>query len=68
MQLTTARYLGTFLADPLAVPTVVLDHLSTQLGIADASCVTRYTERRTTRFGHQEEIKIVVAFADQVGE
>lgn len=55
--LTTARYLGTFLADPLDVPTVVVDYLAEQLGIADPSCVKQYTERRTTRFEHAEEIK-----------
>ena len=36
--LTTARYVGTFLADPLDVPTVVVDYLADQLGIADPSC------------------------------
>lgn len=56
MQLTTARYLRTFLTDPLAVPMVVLDHLAAQLEIADSSCVKRYTERRNTRFEHQDEI------------
>ncbi|MDP1846378.1 MAG: Tn3 family transposase [Solirubrobacteraceae bacterium] len=57
LQLTTVRSLGLFLADPLEVPGVVLDYLASQLEIADASCVTRYTERRTTRFEHAEEIK-----------
>jgi hypothetical protein len=38
----TARYLGTFLADPLDVPTEVIDYVATQLDIADASCVKRY--------------------------
>jgi len=57
LQLTTVRSLGLFLADPLEVPDVVLDYLASQLEIADASCVARYTERRTTRFEHAEEIK-----------
>jgi hypothetical protein len=57
LQLTTVRYLGTFLPDPLDVPTVVLDRLAGQLQIADPSCVKRYTERRTTPFEHREEIK-----------
>lgn len=48
LQLTTVRYLGTFLPDPLDVPTVVLERLAGQLQIADPSCVKRYTERRTT--------------------
>ncbi len=57
LQLTTVRSLGTFLPDPLDVPTVVLERLAGQLGIADPSCVKRYTERRTTPFEHREEIK-----------
>ncbi len=57
LQLTTVRFLGTFLPDPLDVPTVVLERLGGQLGIADPSCVKRYTERRTTPFEHREEIK-----------
>jgi hypothetical protein len=57
LQLTTVRSLGLFLADPLEVPGVVLDYLASQLEIEDASCVARYTERRTTRFEHAEEIK-----------
>lgn len=50
LQLVTVRYLGTFLIDPLDVPTEVTDHVAGQLGLADPSCVKRYTERRTTRF------------------
>jgi hypothetical protein len=57
LQLTTVRYLGTFLPDPLDVPAVVLERLAGQLQIADPSCVKRYTERRTTPFEHREEIK-----------
>jgi hypothetical protein len=56
LQLTTVLSLGVFLADPLEVPSVVLDYLAGQLGIADPSCVARYMERRTTRFEHAEEI------------
>jgi hypothetical protein len=57
LQLTTVRYLGTLLPDPLDVPTAVLERLAGQLQIADPSCVKRYTERRTTPFEHREEIK-----------
>jgi TnpA family transposase len=48
LQLTTARYLGTFLTDPLDVPRAVVDYLSGQLEVADPSCVKRYTERAKT--------------------
>jgi TnpA family transposase len=57
LQLTTVRFLGTFLPNPLDVPAEVVAYLAEQLGIADPSCVERYTERRTTRFEHVEEIK-----------
>src|SRR4051794_20720412 len=33
-----------------------------QLGIADPSVVKRYTERRTTRFEHQAEIRSVYGY------
>ena len=64
LQVTTVRSLGLFLADPLDVPNVVLEYLAGQLGIADPSCVKRYTERRTTRFEHAEEIKAVLGLRD----
>ena len=51
------RYLGVFLPDPLAVPGGVTGYLARQLEISDPSCVQRYTERRTTRFEHADEIK-----------
>lgn len=55
--LTTVRYLGVFLPDPLAVPDGVTGYLAGQLEISDPGCVQRYTERRTTRFEHADEIK-----------
>lgn len=48
LQLVTVRSLGTFLPDPLDVPTSVLDFVAEQLGIADPSCVKGYVERRST--------------------
>ena len=53
----TVRWLGTFLEDPLDVPGEVLDFVAGQLGIADPSCVKRYTERAKTQFDHQWEIR-----------
>jgi len=57
LQLTTLRFLGTFLPDPLDVPTVVLDYVAAQLGVADPSVVKQYVARRTTRFENAEVIR-----------
>ncbi|WP_185079097.1 DUF4158 domain-containing protein [Nonomuraea jabiensis] len=43
-QLTTARYVGCFLTDPLDVPDEVLVYLGEQLGIEDVSQISQYTE------------------------
>ena len=56
LQLTTLRYLGKFLDDPLDVPAVVMDDVSAQLGIADPSCVKAYSQRVNTKWEHQREI------------
>ena len=45
LQLTTVRFLGTFLNDPTDVPSAVLDFVADQLGIADPSCVKTYMTR-----------------------
>lgn len=57
LQLTTARFVGRFLPDPLEVPAEVIDYLADQLGVADVSQIEQYTERRQTQFDHQDEIK-----------
>ncbi len=64
VQLTTVRWLGTFLPDPMDVPAAVVAYLAEQLRIADPSCVGRYVERRTTRFEHVEEIKEALGLKD----
>ncbi len=56
-ELTTLRYLGKFLDDPLDVPVVVLDDVAAQLGIADPSCVKAYSQRVNTKWEHQREIR-----------
>lgn len=57
LQLCTVRFLGTFLADPLAVPRLVVHHLARQLEIDDASCLSQYVERRHTPLEHAQEIR-----------
>ncbi|MFB4319887.1 DUF4158 domain-containing protein [Actinomadura sp. 21ATH] len=64
LQVTTARFVGRFLPDPLDVPAEVLDYLAAQLGIADVSVVKRYTERRQAPFDHQEEIRRAYGLRD----
>jgi len=64
LQLTTVRYLGLFLPDPLAVPAEVVAYLAEQLEISDPECVGRYTERRTTKFEHADEIKAKFGLVD----
>ncbi|MFD8563544.1 DUF4158 domain-containing protein [Streptosporangium canum] len=58
VQICTVRYAGRFLGeDPLAVPWEAVENLAGQLGIADASCVKRYAERRSTVYEHADEIQ-----------
>jgi hypothetical protein len=64
LQLVTVRFLGTFLADPVDVPTVVLDFVAGQAAVADASVVKGYLERRPTRFEHQAEIAAVYGYRE----
>ena len=57
LQLTTVRFLGTFLHDPTQVPAVVVDYVARQLGISDVSGLGRYLDRRPTRHTHAAEIR-----------
>ena len=67
LQLVTVRYVGLFLEDPLDVPAMVVDFVAGQLGIADPSCVKRYTEREKTRFDHAWEIQRACGLKDFAG-
>jgi Domain of unknown function (DUF4158)/Tn3 transposase DDE domain len=57
LQLVTARWLGTFLDDPLDVPAPVLEFVAGQLGVADPLVVNKYGERVKTLSDHQVEIR-----------
>jgi hypothetical protein len=57
VQLATVRYLGMFLADPVDVPSEVVDYLADQSAIADPSCVRGYSQRETTHREHAGEIQ-----------
>jgi Domain of unknown function (DUF4158) len=56
IQLGTVRFLGTFLPDPLDVPTEVVAYQAGQLGI-DVSGLRAYAERETTPLEHVWEIR-----------
>ena len=44
LQLTSVRYLGTFLDDPTAVPASVLHTIAKQTGITDTSSLAAYAQ------------------------
>ena len=64
LQISTVRFLGTFLDDPIDVPHGVVTHLRRQLQIADSTCLPRYINRRTTRHEHVLEIKKHYGYQD----
>lgn len=64
VQLGTVRYVGTFLADPLEVPTGVVDFLAAQLEITDASCVKAYGRRPATQWEHTAELRREFGYRD----
>ena len=64
LQLSTVRFLGTFLTDPTDVPKVIVDYVARQLGISDTDCLARYLERRITRHDHASEIRNVYGYRD----
>lgn len=57
VQLGTVRFLGTFLNNPLDVPTNVVNYLASQLKITESNCLSQYLNRIRTHWEHIEEIK-----------
>src|SRR5260370_22967280 len=55
LQLATVRFLGTFLSDPTDVPHSVILQLSSQLGVADPTVLSRYREGEM-RYDHVHDI------------
>ncbi|MBY0280693.1 MAG: Tn3 family transposase [Alphaproteobacteria bacterium] len=64
LQLATARFLGTFLPNPLNVPSEVVNYLIEQLGINLPTDMDRYLERKATRSTHCNEIKSIFGYQD----
>ena len=56
LQLTTARFLGTFLENPTAVPAAVLETLSKQLVISTSEGLADYAQAKQ-HFEHAEQIR-----------
>jgi len=64
LQLTTVRFLGTFLADPTIVPPGAIAFVVQQMGDVDVSCLYKYMERKQTRYAHSAEIQNQYGYHD----
>ena len=63
LQLTTVRFLGTFLEDSIAVPSEVVQTLSRQLGISKSEAIGEYRQGRWRR-QHATEIRTQFGYSD----
>jgi TnpA family transposase len=64
LQLTTVRFVGTFLPNPLEVPREVINYLIQQLGINLPTDIDHYLKRKATRSAHCNEIKSIFGYQD----
>ncbi len=60
LQLVTVRFLGTFLEDPVAVPSGVVQTVAAQIDVADLACATTY-QQSEQRWRHTAEIRAPAA-------
>jgi TnpA family transposase len=65
LQLTTVRFLGTFLEDPTAVPQIVVQALATQVKVTDLTCVPAYRDSEQ-RWRHTTEIRLRYGYREFV--
>lgn len=65
LQLSTVRFLGTFLEDPMAVPDMVLQTLARQLKVTTFDQMPRYCSGNQ-RWGHAAEIRSTYGFCDWI--
>ena len=63
LQLTTVRFLGTFLTDPLAVPPTALQFVARQLDVQDADGVAPYRAGKQ-RWDHITNIRTYYGYSD----
>src|SRR5215472_9926082 len=64
LQLTTVRFLGTFLTEPTDAPSNAVAYVAAQLGIRDVACLADYAARPTTAWEHAVEIRQAYGFRD----
>ena len=64
LQLTTVRFLGTFLENPINVPPAVLHTVAKQLGIDDINCLSSYQD--DLRWKHKAEIRTCYGYREFV--
>ncbi len=57
LQLGTVRCLGTFLPNPIDMPSGFIDFVACQINITKPDCLPRYIERKQTRHAHRLEIQ-----------
>jgi TnpA family transposase len=63
VQLSTVRFLGTFLSDPTDVPANVVAYVAQQLGIRDLTCLAQYRSR-DTQWDHMAKIQRAYEYRD----
>lgn len=64
LQLCTVRFLGTFLANPIDVPELVVSYLAKQLEIKETDDLSRYLEREPTKREHAGCIQELYGYQD----
>ncbi|MGG7670137.1 Tn3 family transposase [Yersinia sp. J1] len=64
LQLTTARFLGTFLSDLMQIPSGVQFYVARQLNIRYPEIISRYAQRENTRWEHHGLIRQYYSYHD----
>ena len=64
LQICTVRFLGTFLADPTAVPPGAVAYVARQIAVTSPDCLLRYQEREATHREHAGEIQQAYGYRD----
>ena len=64
LQLTTARFLGTFLSDLMQIPPGVQFYVARQLNIRYPEIISRYAQRENTRWEHHGHIRQHYSYHD----